>query len=64
MILKFYSGSDTAMLCAKFQNDSIIEMDHMVERVFMKFEFKMNFGQIFYIAQPPSQPLLCLPVFS
>ena len=46
-------GSNTAVLCAKFQNDDwITETDVMEERDFARFEFKMSFGRISYIAHP------------
>ena len=52
IILKFCTehGSFTALLCAKFQNDLTTEMDVMDERDFARFEFKMSFGWISYIA--------------
>ena len=55
IILKFCTehGSNTAVLCAKFQNDWMIETDGMDERDFTRFEFKMSFGWISYIAQHP-----------
>ena len=55
IILKFYTehGSDTAVLCAKFQNAWIIETDVRDEHDFARFEFKMSFGWISYIAQHP-----------
>ena len=46
-------GSDTAMLCAKFQNDWIIDTDVMDECDFAIFEFKMSFQRISRIAQHP-----------
>ena len=46
-------GSDTAVLCAKFQSDQSIEAWVMDKRDFTRFEFKMNFGRISYIAQGP-----------
>ena len=45
--------SDTAMLCAKFQDYWITEIDVMDKWYFMRFEFKMGFGLISYIAQTP-----------
>ena len=52
IMLKFWTenGSDTAMLCAKFQNDWTIEADFMDEQEFAKFELKTSLGQISYIA--------------
>ena len=47
-------GNDTAVLCAKFQNVWRTETDVMDERDFARFEFKMRFRRIFYIAQHPS----------
>ena len=49
--LKFCTehGSDTAVLCAKFQNDRSTEAWVMDKRDFARFEFKMNFGRISYI---------------
>ena len=44
-------GSDTAVLCAKSQDDWIIEPDFMDERGFARFEFKVGFERISYIAQ-------------
>ena len=41
------------MLCAKFQNDQTTEMDVMDKHDFTRFEFKMHFGGISYIAQYP-----------
>ena len=53
--LKFCTEHDsvTAVLCAKFQTDWTIETDVMDERDFVRFEFKMSFGRISYIAQHP-----------
>ena len=50
--LKFCTGhgSDTAVLCAKFQGDGSTEAFVMGKRDFARFEFKMNFGRISYIA--------------
>ena len=55
IILKFctkHSGI-TAVLCAKFQTDWIIETDEMNERDFARFKFKMSFGWISYIVHHP-----------
>ena len=54
IILEFCTehGSDTAVLCAKFQNNWLNAMDVIVEQDCARFEFKMNFGRIFHIAQP------------
>ena len=51
-VLKFYTeyGSDTVVLCAKNQNDWIIDTDLMDERDFSRFEFKRSFGGISYTA--------------
>ena len=55
IVLKFCTeyDSDTAVRCAKFQDDLIIEMALMVEQDLVRFEFKMGFRRIFYIAQHP-----------
>ena len=42
-----------SVLCAKFQTDWTIETDVMDERDFARFELKMSFGRISYIAQYP-----------
>ena len=54
-VLKFSTehGSDTAMLSAKFQDNSIISVDVRDGWDFMKFESKMCFGQISSIAEHP-----------
>ena len=54
--LKFCSqhGSITAVLYAGFQTDWTIKTDVMDEQDFVRFEFKMSFGRISYIAQYPS----------
>ena len=44
-------GSSIEILCAKLQNDLATEMHVMDERDFVRFEFKMSFGRIIYIAQ-------------
>ena len=44
-------GSITAMLYAIFHTDWTIGTDVMEERDFARFEFKMSFGRISYIAQ-------------
>ena len=48
--MKFYTehGSDTAMLCAKLQNDSTTEMDVIVQQDFVMFKFIMSVS-ILYI---------------
>ena len=53
VILKFCTehGRDTAVLCAKFQDNWIIKMDVMGERDFVRFEFKICFRRISCIAQ-------------
>ena len=45
--------SITAVFCAKLQNDSTFDTDVMDQRDFARFEFKMRFGRISYIAQDP-----------
>ena len=45
--------SDTAVLCEKFQNDGTTETDVMDTRDFARFELKMSFGRISYIANHP-----------
>ena len=40
------AGSDTFVLCAKFQNDWTSETDVMGEWEFTRFEFKMSFRRI------------------
>ena len=42
-----------AILCAKFQNEWVTEIDIMDDRVFAKFEIKMNFGWISCFATCP-----------
>ena len=51
--LKFCTehGSDTAVLCAKFQLAWVFG-----KRGFARFEFKMSFGRISYIAPIPAGP--------
>ena len=46
--LKFYRGHscNTAVFCAKFQSDLVIERNVMDELDFKKFDFKMSFGRI------------------
>ena len=44
-------GNITAVHCAKCQNDWTIETVVMDERDFARFQFKMSFGRISYIAQ-------------
>ena len=53
--LKFCTehGNDTAVLCAQFQSDWSTEAWVMGKRDFARFELKMNFGRIAYIAQGP-----------
>ena len=55
IVLKFCSehGSDTSVLCAKFQTDWTIGMEVMDERRFARFQLKISFGRISYIAQQP-----------
>ena len=47
----------TVMLCVKFQNDWMIEKEIVGKRDFARFEFKMSFGRISYIAQHLRFPL-------
>ena len=49
-------GSDTAVLCAKFQNDWTTETDVMDEQNFARFEFKMSFGALPWITRPLTAP--------
>ena len=56
IVLKFCTedGSITALLlCEECQNDAISPMDVTDEWDLARFAFKMSFGQICYIAQPP-----------
>ena len=46
-------GSDTAVLCAKFQTNWTIGTEVVDERDFARFQFKICFGRISYIAQHP-----------
>ena len=63
--LKFCTehGSDTAVLCAKFQNDWTVVVD---ERDFARFEFKTSFGRISYILHsiPGSGPHISICLFN
>ena len=43
------------MLCAKFQDDWTIDTDVMDEQDFGRFEFKMSFRQLSYVAQHPGR---------
>ena len=43
------------MLCAKYHNDWIVEMDVMDELDLERFEFEMSFGRISYSAQHPKE---------
>ena len=52
--LFWHFAQSTAVLCAKLQNDWTTEADFMDERDFARFKFKMHFGRISHIAQPPS----------
>ena len=54
MILKFCAehNSDTAVLCAKFQNNWTTKVGVMDED-FARFEFNMSFWGISYIATVP-----------
>ena len=51
-------GSDATVLFAKFQKEWTTETNVMGERDFARFEFKMSFGRISYIAQDPSSWLV------
>ena len=55
IILKFCMehDKDTVVLCAKFQNNWMINVDFTDEWVFTRFGFKMSFGGIFHIVQTP-----------
>ena len=53
LILCTKHGSDTDALCVKFQNDWTTQANVMDERDFSRFEFKISFGRILYIAQHP-----------
>ena len=46
-------GNITAVLCAKFQNNLINEMDVMDEKDFTRFEFKRSWGGIYHILKQP-----------
>ena len=46
-------GSDTVVLCAQFQSDRSTEAWVVGKRDFARFELKMNFRRISYIAQGP-----------
>ena len=43
----------SAVICAKLQIDWATETDDMEERDIARFEFKMCFGRISYIARHP-----------
>ena len=53
--LKFCTEHDiiTTVLCTQFQNDWVNEKRVKGKRDFTRFGFKMSFGWISYIAQPP-----------
>ena len=51
--LNLIKSSYHVVLCAKFQNDWIIETAVTYERDFARFQFRMSFGRISYIAQHP-----------
>ena len=55
IVLKFCTehGSDTAVLCAKFQKDWTAESGVKDERNFARFEFKMSFRRMSHVAQCP-----------
>ena len=61
-ILKFCTehGSDTAVLCAKFQNDFKIELDVMDNKIFMRLEFEINFCDISYTRYAKAHRILHL----
>ena len=44
--------SDITVLCITFEIDVTTEQYHMGKQNFVKFEFKMRFERISYIAQP------------
>ena len=46
IVLKFCTGHDNNVLCAKFQTDWTTETDVMDERDFARFGFKMSFKWI------------------
>ena len=46
-------GSDTALLCASFQNDRTVEQPVTGKRYSARIEFKMRFAGLSYIAQDP-----------
>ena len=46
-------GSDTTVLCTKFQNDLTTKQSDICKRVFTRFLSKMHFGRIFYIVTVP-----------
>ena len=43
----------STVLCTKFRNDWTAETDVVEKQDFARFEFKMNLGQISYVAQHP-----------
>ena len=45
--------NDTNVLSVKFQNDLTTQMGFFYGQVFTRLEFKMSFGQVSYVAQPP-----------
>ena len=59
IVLKFCTvhGSDTAVLCTTFRNDWTTERDVMRKRYFARFEFKVSFVAISYIAIAPRATL-------
>ena len=54
-------GSFTAVLCAKFQSDMTIEMEVIDQRDLKRFEVKMSFGWMSFIATDPDRynPTCC-----
>ena len=59
IVLKFCTehGSDTAVL---LQSDRTTETDVTAERDFARFEFKMSFERVSYIAQHPRNIIMIL----
>ena len=59
IVLKYCAehGNMSAVICAKLQIDWATETDAIEERDIAKFEFKMSFGRISYIAQHPGTGL-------
>ena len=51
-------SSDTAVLCAKSQTIEHLKQISWTKQFFARFEFKMSFWRISYIAEPPWYPML------